>query len=184
MRRSISGLLIVVLFAVEFAAAANPDKDAVYIGGTANIQQAKTSMLDVGDESVLRFADWQTSYSKITALGYGRHARYDWDHLMLPGLGFAPALLLKTLDHYLSVAYTDGDGKPQLAIFKVGPDSIETVLKTVESRSGKKIEYETAEPGKNKVSGNTPPLSADESSSRQRRKSTRTKKTPDVETSP
>jgi len=172
MRRSIFGLFIVLLFAVEFVVAAEADWAAVYIGGTANLQQGKEGIL-VLHESALWFADWQAPYSQITALGYGRHARHNWDYLMLPGGGFVPALLIKSKDHYLSIAYTGQDGKPQAASFKVGKQSIQEVLKALEIRSGKKIQYENEGPGKTRqqTSGNKPPveLSAEESSSRQRR---------------
>ena len=201
MRRSIVGLLIVVLLAVEFAVAAKEDTDntTVYIGGTANVQQGKISILDVQDENVLKFADWQTPYSKITALAYGQHARNNWDYLMLSVVGIpygitygiAPALLIKSKDHYLSIAYTDVDGEPQFAIFKVGKKPVKTVLKALETRSGKKIQYEIGEAGKNQQQaiGNGPPILSDqESSSRQPRKFTRSQKTsqkaPDTDTSP
>lgn len=173
MRRSILGMLIVVLFVVEVAVATEAD-ETVYLGGTANLQTGKESILDVSDQSVVRFADWQIQYSKINALGYGKRSRHNWDYrgAALLGLyGFVPPLLIKSRDHYLTVAYTDEEGKPQVAFFKVGKRSITTVLKALESRSGKKIQYVNEEPGKNEQQTSTPQVeqSDQESSSRQHR---------------
>jgi hypothetical protein len=173
MRCSIFGLLIVVLFVAELAVAAEADK-TVYLGGTVNLQTGKESILDVSDQSVVRFADWQIPYNKITAIGYGKRARHNWDYrgAALLGLsGFVPPLLIKSRDHYLTVAYTDEEGKPQVAFFKVGKKSITTVFEALETRSGKKIQYVNEEPGKNEQQTSTPPveLSNQESSSRQHR---------------
>ncbi len=59
--------------------------------------------------------------------------------------GVLPILLTKKRHHYLTVEYTDDNGKAQAAIFEVGKDSIKTVLKTLEIRSGKKVHYEDKE---------------------------------------
>jgi hypothetical protein len=174
MRRSVFGLLIVVLFAVELAVAGEADK-TVYFGGTANLQAGKESILDISDASVVRFADWQIPYSKITALGYGTRAYYNWDYrgAALLGLyGFVPPLLIKSRDHYLTVAYIDEEGKPGVAYFKVGQKSIARVFKALEARSGKNIQYVNEKPGKNGQQTSSTPqveLSDEESSSRQNR---------------
>jgi hypothetical protein len=56
-----------------------------------------------------------------------------------------PILLAKKRHHYLTVEYNDNNGKAQAAIFEVGKESIRTVLKTLEIRSGKKVQYEDKE---------------------------------------
>jgi hypothetical protein len=50
-----------------------------------------------------------------------------------------------TRHHYLAVEYNDNNAKAQAAIFEVGKESIRTVLKTLEIRSGKKVQYEDKE---------------------------------------
>ena len=47
--------------------------------------------------------------------------------------------------HYLTIEYTDQGGAAQAAIFELGKDAIRTTLKTIEVRSGKKVEYEDEE---------------------------------------
>lgn len=54
-------------------------------------------------------------------------------------------LFSKKRKHYLTVGYKDGDGKEQVAVFELGKDIVRTTLAVVETRSGKKIEYQDEE---------------------------------------
>lgn len=58
------------------------------------------------------------------------------------GIGALPILFSKKRRHYLTIEYQDEQGHAQAAIFEVGKDAIRTVLKTLEVRSGKQVEYE------------------------------------------
>ena len=102
-------------------------------------------MLDVSDEKDVKFDAWQTPYDKITALDYGQHVGRHWGFAALGVYGVLPILLAKKRHHYLTVEYNDNNGKAQAAIFEVGKESIRTVLKTLEIRSGKKVQYEDKE---------------------------------------
>lgn len=145
MKRTISGLLIVALLVIESAmAGVDPDK-AVYVGGTANVKQGTQSVLDASDEKAVKFDAWQTPYDKITALDYGQHVGHHWAFAALGVYGVLPIVLAKKRHHYLTVEYSDDNGKAQAAIFEVGKGSIRTVLKTLEIRSGKKVQYEDKE---------------------------------------
>jgi len=53
------------------------------------------------------------------------------------------ALLSKKRRHYLTVGYTNDEGKPQVAVFEVGKDIVRTTLAILEARSGKKITYQS-----------------------------------------
>src|SRR5437879_6507081 len=118
---------------------------AVYIGGTANLKQGTQSILDASNEKVVKFDAWQTPYDEITALDYGQHVGRHWAYAALGLYGVLPILLAKKRHHYLTVEYTDEAGKAQAAIFEVGKESIKSVLKTLEVRSGKKVQYEDKE---------------------------------------
>lgn len=155
MRRILCVLLIAVFAVGPLMAGVAADK-AKYVGGTANIKQGTEKTLDASDEKFVSFADWKIPYEKITALSYGQHAgRRVGATVALGvttlGLGALPVLFSKKRRHYLTIEYTDEAGKAQAAIFEVGKDSIRTVMKTLEVRSGKKIEYEDEEA---KKSGN------------------------------
>lgn len=144
MKFTISGLLILVL-CVEFAMAGVDADKAVYVGGTASLKQGTQNFLDVSNEKVVKFDAWEAPYDKITALDYGQHVGRHWAFAALGLYGVLPILLAKKRRHYLTVEYTDDSGKAQAAIFEVGKDSIKTVLKTLEIRSGRKVHYEDKE---------------------------------------
>ena len=150
MKRLIS-LFFIALFAFDLPLLAGvPSDKAQYVGGTATIKQGTEAPLNLTDEKALSFADFKLPYEKITALSYGQHAgRRVGATVALGvttlGVGALPLLFSKKRRHYLTIEFTDDAGKAQAAIFEVGKDSIRTALKTLEVRSGKKIEYEDAE---------------------------------------
>ena len=142
--RTLSCLLIVTLLMANSAMAVNADQ-AVYVGGTTNLKQGTKGVLDASNEEVVKFDIWETPYDRITALDYGQHVGRHWAYAALGLYGVLPILLAKKRHHYLTVEYTDDSGKPQAAIFEVGKESIRSVLKTLEVRSGKKVQYEDKE---------------------------------------
>lgn len=150
MKRSIS-LLLCVLFLLEAGLWAGIGGDkAVYVGGTATIVKDKEAVLNVSDEKVVAYTDWKVPYEKITALSYGQHAgRRVGATVALGvttlGIGALPVLFSKKRRHYLTIEYLDDAGKQQAAIFEVGKDAVRTTLKTLEVRTGKKVEYEDEE---------------------------------------
>jgi hypothetical protein len=103
--------------------------EAVYVGGTANVKQGTHGALDASDENVFMFEAWQVPYGKITALDYGQHAGRHWAYAALGMYGVLPILLTRKRHHYLTVEYSDDNGKTQAAIFEVGKVSIRSVLR-------------------------------------------------------
>jgi hypothetical protein len=144
LKRTLSCLLIVILLMADSAMAVNADQ-AVYIGGTANLKQGTKGVLDVSNEKIVKFEVWETPYNRITALDYGQHVGRHWAYAALGLYGVLPILLAKKRHHYLTVEYSDDSGKTQAAIFEVGKESIRSVLKTLEVRSGKRVQYEDKE---------------------------------------
>ena len=144
MKRTVACLMILVLLAADSAMAVNADQ-AVYVGGTASLTRGTKGVLDASSEKVVKFGAWETPYDKITALDYGQHVGRHWACAAFGLYGVLPILLAKKRRHYLTVEYSDDTGKTQAAIFEVGKESIRSVLKTLEVRSGKKIQYEDKE---------------------------------------
>jgi hypothetical protein len=149
--RKVISVFFVLVFALEFPLMAGVASDkSVYVGGTATIKAGIESVLNLSDDKIVSFTDWKVPYDKITALSYGQHAgRRVGATVALGvttlGVGALPMLLSKKRRHYLTIEYTDDGGKSQAAIFEVGKDAIRTDLKTLEVRSGKKVEYEDEE---------------------------------------
>ena len=144
MKRIVSSLLIAVFLVTGSALGVNADQ-AVYIGGTANLKQGTKGVLDASNEKIVKFDVWQTPYDRITALDYGQHVGRHWAYAALGLYGVLPILLAKKRHHYLTVEYTGDTGKTEAAIFEVGKESIRSVLKTLEVRSGKNVHYEDKE---------------------------------------
>jgi hypothetical protein len=145
MKRATACLLAIVLLVVQCAMAGVKGDEAVYVGGTANVKQGTHGALDASDENVFKFEAWQVPYGKIAALDYGQHVGRHWAYAALGMYGVLPILLTRKRHHYLTVEYSDDNGKTQAAIFEVGKVSIRSVLKTLEVRSGKPIHYEDKE---------------------------------------
>jgi len=155
MKRATS-LLLVLIFLVPLSLLAGVGShSSVYIGGTVTaIPKGSDGKLLAEDPAVLSFeakkVDWKVPYNKITNLSYGQHAgRRVGTTVALGvttlGIGALPVLFSKKRRHYLTIEYTDQGGAAQAAIFELGKDAIRTTLKTIEVRSGKKVEYEDEE---------------------------------------
>ena len=144
MKRTISALLVAVLYANTLVLAVDKRK-AEYVGGTiAGLKEKAEGRLDTSDESHLMFntEDAPTvriPYKSIVEIEYGQKAgrRVAMAILVSP-----LALFSKKRNHYLSIAYKDDKGKEQAAIFELGKDIVRTSLKVIETRSGKKIQYQ------------------------------------------
>jgi hypothetical protein len=152
-------LILVILFAFELPLAAGLNsKKAKYVGGTVSALKLETEgKLNADGEKSLEFtadkssnATWTVPYEKVTALAYGQHAgrrvgaTIAWGVTTL-GIGALPILFSKKRRHYLTIEYTDSEGKSQAAIFELGKDITRTILKVLEVRTGKKVEFEDEE---------------------------------------
>ncbi len=153
-----------------------PSQRAKYIGGTVSSIPAEVlGTLDVSDDKMVSFrwektgkieaGDCRIAYNQVTALSYGQHAgrrvggavgvTAASGGLLAPVA--VPLLLVKKRRHYLTIDYSDAQGKPQAAIFLVGKKVIGDFLKTLASKTGKKVEYEDEEARKSgeKAAGKT-----------------------------
>jgi hypothetical protein len=148
-------LALVVLLSLEPAIAGLNSKKALYVGGTiSTLTPNSEAVLDLSNDSMVRFqpkgAQWEISYSSVTALAYGQHAgRRVGATVALGvttlGIGALPMLFSKKRRHYVTIEYSDNEGKAQSAIFELGKDAIRTSLTVLQTRTGKKVEYEDEE---------------------------------------
>jgi hypothetical protein len=155
MLRVISLVLAALLLLESSAFAGIPKKSSMYVGGTVSAIPLKTTApLNVDGESAAVFAwkggTWSVPYTSVTALSYGQHSgRRVGATVALGvttlGIGALPMLFSKKRRHYLTIEFTDSDGKPQAAIFEVGKEAVRSTLKVLEVRSGKTIAYEDDE---------------------------------------
>jgi hypothetical protein len=98
--------------------------------------QRRASDIHAGEERVRSGAD---SLRLHTELEYGQKAgRRVGVAIMVSPL----ALFSKKRNHYLTITYTDSEGKEQAAVFELGKDIVRTSVKIVETRSGKDVQYQ------------------------------------------
>ena len=141
-------LLTVVCFAqVVFAV---DGKKAMYVGGTVSSLVVKAEYkLDTSNETELiltldkkGYAPFNIPYAKVEGLEYGQKAgRRVGVAIMISPL----ALFSKKRNHYFTISFKDDAGKDQAAVLELGKDIVRTTLTIVETRSGKKIEYQDEE---------------------------------------
>jgi hypothetical protein len=147
-------LILVFLLDLPLWAGLGSDK-SMYIGGTTIAIPGKAEgKMSTDDTKVAVFkwdkGDWKVPYEKVTSVAYGQHAgrrvgaTIAWGVTTF-GIMALPMLLSKKRRHYLTLEYTDDAGASQAAIFELGKDAIRTTLKSLEVRTGKKVEFEDDE---------------------------------------
>jgi len=147
-KRSIAALILGVLCLFETSALAGLGSDkTMYLGGTISSIPEKTE----GKSSAKDDKAWvfETKKGKIVvpfdhidSLEYGQKAgrRIGVAVVINPLFIFS-----KKRRHYLTLGWTDDDGKQQAGVFELGKDVIRVQLATLEARSGRKIDYQEEE---------------------------------------
>ncbi|HYW46381.1 MAG TPA: hypothetical protein VE959_26170 [Bryobacteraceae bacterium] len=135
---------IVLAFCVT---AAEPGFKAQFIGGTlAGVPAKSDARLDLTSADGLVFRCGKTAltiaYPKINTVEYGQNVsrRYAAAILVSPVL-----LLSKTRKHFVTLGYTDADGRQQALVFRVDKGAIRSVLASLEARTGRRIEFQDEE---------------------------------------
>jgi hypothetical protein len=137
-------------------------RKAAYFGGTVSqfngAKEEVEGILDTANSEALvftaedqPFAGKRVSipYEKVIDLEYGQKAGRRVGAavgyaVLLGPLGLL-TLFSKKRKHYLTVGYQGEDGKEQVAVIELGKDIVRATLPIVETRSGKKIEYQDEE---------------------------------------
>jgi hypothetical protein len=91
----------------------------------------------------------KTNPSKIVDLEYGQKAGRRVGTAVATTVLFGPigliSLLSKKRKHYLTVGFKDDMDKDQVVVLELGKDIVRTTIPIIETRSGKKIEYQDEE---------------------------------------
>jgi hypothetical protein len=152
--KKLSLLLALVLLSHSTALAIG-SKKAAYVGGTApafkDAKKVVEGELITNDEKELKFVYNKTQtfaipYDQIIDLEYGKKSGRRVGTAVATTVLLGPigllSLMSKKQKHYLTIGYKDEAGKDQVALFELGKDIFRTTLAIVETRSGKKIEYQ------------------------------------------
>lgn len=140
-------LLALGLCILGFAAAAHGQSRVEYVGGTAEKLTAGTSgAIAVSDQRYFAFysrkSNVRVAYSNINLLEYGQTVGRRLDLAIIISPAF---LLVKKRKHFLTVGYTDEDGKQQALVFRVDKNDIRATLASLEARTGQRVQYQDEE---------------------------------------
>lgn len=140
-------LTALFIIAVFMLSAGDRGGRAEYAGGTiAQIPEGCSGRIQAGDEQYFVFyaskARWRVPYDRINLLEYGQKV----DRRYVAAVLVSPLLLLsKKRQHFLTVGYSDDNGKQQAMIFRVDKDDIRTILVSLEARTGRKVQFQDDE---------------------------------------
>jgi len=128
-------------------AAAEPGVRAQLVGGTAADFDTKGRVrLDLSDPETLVLrngkAELRLFYTRINTLEYGQNVSRRYAAAVLVSPMF---LLSKSRKHFVTIGFTDRDGKQQALVFRVDKGDIRSVLTNLEARTGRRVEYQDDE---------------------------------------
>jgi hypothetical protein len=140
-------VLCALCLAIALAAAVSPYGRAEYVGGTvAGLTADSSGQIFTAHEEMFLFRVKQQivqiPFNRINLLEYGQNVsrRYALAALLSPIF-----LLSKKRLHFLTVGYTDDEGKQQALVFRVDKRDVRAVLVSLEARTGRRIEYQDEE---------------------------------------
>ena len=117
---------------------------AEYVGGTAaQLLSGSAGSIEVSDPRYFAFYARKTQvrvpYDHIDLLEYGQKV----DRRLLMAVAISPVFLLsKSRKHFLTIGYTDEEGRHQALVFRVDKSGIRATMASLEARTGLKIEYQ------------------------------------------
>lgn len=118
-----------------------------YVGGTLPVLASGAGgSMDLSDSRYFAFyaksREVRVPYDRINLLEYGQKV----DRRLLMAIVISPIFLLaKTRKHFLTVGYTDDEGRQQAMVFRVDKNGIRAVLVGLEARTGQKVQYQDPE---------------------------------------
>ena len=143
-RRVLAALVVAHLALIPLALASSRVE---YVGGTsAQFPAGADGRLEVGDDHYFAFyskrSQVRVPYDRIDLLEYGQQV----DRRVALAVVISPLLLLsKKRKHFLTVGYTDDQGKQQALVFQVDKSIIRATLVSLEARTGLKVQYQDEE---------------------------------------
>jgi hypothetical protein len=154
--------LFAFVFAIESIVFAIGSKNAAYFGGTVSTfsgaKDPVEGLLDTANSEQLVFTatdkefrgkSFSIPYARVLDLEYGQKAGRRVGTAVATTVLLGPigliSLFSKKRKHYLTIGFKDDTDKDQVAVIELGKDIVRATLPIVETRSGKKIEYQDEE---------------------------------------
>jgi len=147
MKRWLASLTIVCLLLETMAGAAVRGKAAKYVGGTlGELAPDSDGQFDLGEASVVFTAKKGETitipYSRVDSIEYGQKAGRRLGLALTVSVLF---LFSKKRKHFMTINFDDAAGKKQGAVFELAKGIVHETLTTLETKTGKKVDYESDE---------------------------------------
>jgi len=143
MKRAVVALLALApLFGAE-----SSGSRVLYVGGTvAGVSGKAAARIETMQQDTLRLSTRskviEVPYREINTLEYGMRVSRRYIEAVLISPLF---LVAKRRTHFLSIGYTDSEGKQQAMVLQVNKDDIRPLLVSLEARTGRRVEYQDEE---------------------------------------
>jgi hypothetical protein len=140
------GILLVLTLA-PLLQAGDTGSRVLYVGGTvAGVPNKTGARIEIAPEDSLKVSIGNSSlvipYKDVNTLEYGLRVSRRYVEAAL----ISPVFLLgKKKTHFLTIGYTDQEGKQQAMVLQVGSGEIRPLLVSLEARTGRRIEYQDEE---------------------------------------
>jgi hypothetical protein len=137
-------LTLVLVLASAVAADSELGGKAQIVGGTiTGVPASATGRVRTSDADAFVFVTSSTTlripYSKINLIEYGQ----DVSRRVMLAWAVSPIFLLsKAHKHFITLGYTDADGKQQAIVLRVDKHLVRAALATLEARTGRAVTYQ------------------------------------------
>ena len=115
-----------------------------YVGGTvAELPGKSEGRIQTSDSDVLllqiKGVDLRVPYRNINLVEYGQRV----NRRIVEAILISPLMLLsKKRLHFLTVGYSDTEGRQQAMVFQVNKNDVRSLLVSLEARTGRKVEFQ------------------------------------------
>src|SRR5436190_12950670 len=139
-----SRLVLALVVGSAVAAAGELGGRAQIVGGTiTGVAASATGKVRTTDADAFVFVTSSTTlsipYSKINLIEYGQ----DVSRRVTLAWAVSPIFLLsKSHKHFITLGYTDADGKQQAIVLRVDKHLVRSELATLEARTGRAVAYQ------------------------------------------
>jgi hypothetical protein len=139
--------LLVLLVLSPLLQAGDIGSRVLYVGGTVpGVRNKSDARIDLLQDDAIRLVSAGNSflipYKDVNTLEYGLRVSRRYVEAVLISPLFLAA---KKKTHFLTIGYTDQDGRQQAMVLQVGKDEIRPLLVSLEARTGRRIEYQDDE---------------------------------------
>jgi hypothetical protein len=145
--KGVKRYLLVLLVLSPLLQAGDTGTRVLYVGGTVPGVHNKSGVrIDLQQDDAIRLStganSFQVPYKDVNTLEYGLRVSRRYVEAVLISPLF---LVAKKKTHFLTIGYTDPEGRQQAIILQVGKEEIRPLLVSLEARTGRRVEYQDDE---------------------------------------